>query len=292
MGGKSAPEAPDYAAAAAEQAKSSKEVTNMQTWANRPTLSTPWGSQTWDATKSIDPATGQEVTSWASNIKLSPQQQAALDAQMGVQTGRSQAALDMLGRATDSMGQPLDYSGVSAGADRLNGDYSEWRQKGQDAALAFQAPLQAQRQQALESQLANMGVTRGSEAWNREMMRLNDQDARDNLQAFAAGQQEAQLGLNSDLKTGAFNQQLRQQDIAELYQQRQQPLNELNALLTGQQVNSPQMPGFTGAQAAQPVQALTAANMQYQSGLDAYNAENAGFSNLLSGATGVAGLFL
>lgn len=292
MGGKSAPAAPDYAAAAAEQAKSSKEVTNMQTWANRPTLNTPWGSQTWDATKSIDPATGQEVTSWTSNIKLSPQQQAALDAQMGVQTGRSQAALDMLGRATDSMGQPLDYSGVSEGADRLSGDYSEWRQKGQDAALAFQAPLQAQRQQALESQLANMGVTRGSEAWNREMMRLNDQDARDNLQAFAAGQQEAQLGLNTDLKTGAFNQQLRQQDIAELYQQRQQPLNELNALLTGQQVNSPQMPGFTNAQAAQPVQALTAANNQYQAGLDAYNAESANFSNLLGGATGVAGLFL
>lgn len=290
--GKSAPAAPDYAGAAEAQGQSSKEVTNMQTWANRPTLNTPWGSQTWSADKQIDPATGQEVTSWTSNINLSPQQQAALDSQMAVQTGRSQAAQDMLGRATDAMGKPIDYSGVSAGADRLDGDYSAWRQKGEDAALAFQAPLQEQRRQSLESQLANMGVTRGSEAWTREMSRLNDQDTRDNLQAFSAGRDEAQFGLDSSLKTGTFNQNLRQQDIAEMYQQRQQPLNELNSLLTGQQVNSPQMPTFTGAGAAQPTQYLTAANNQYQAGLDAYNAESANFSNLLGGATGVAGLFM
>lgn len=292
MGKKSGPPAPDYAAAAAEQGQSSKEVTNMQTWANRPTLNTPWGSQTWQASPTTDPATGQPVTSWTSNINLSPQQQQALDAQMAVQTGRSQAAQDMLGRATESMGTPLDYSGVTAGADRIDGDYNAWRQKGQDAALEFQKPLQEQRRQSLETQLANMGVTRGSEAWNREMMRINDQDTRDNLQAFSAGQQEAALGLNSALKAGSFNQQLRQQDIAEMYQQRQQPLNELNALLTGQQVNSPQMPGFTNAGAAQPVQALSAANMQYQAGLDAYNAENALFGNLMSGGLSAAGLFL
>lgn len=292
MGKKSGPPAPDYAAAAAQQGQSSKEVTNMQTWANRPTLNTPWGSQTWQASPTTDPATGQAVTSWTSSINLSPQQQQALDAQMAVQTGRSQAAQDMLGRATESMGTPLDYSGVSAGADRIDGDYNAWRQKGQDAALEFQKPLQEQRRQSLETQLANMGVTRGSEAWNREMMRINDQDTRDNLQAFTAGQQEAQLGLNSALKAGSFNQQLRQQDIAEMYQQRQQPLNELNALLTGQQVNSPQMPGFTNAGAAQPVQALSAANMQYQAGLDSYNAENAMFGNLMSGGLSAAGLFL
>lgn len=292
MGKKSGPPAPDYAAAAAEQGQSSKEVTNMQTWANRPTLNTPWGSQTWQASPTTDPATGQAVTSWTSSINLSPQQQQALDAQMAVQTGRSQAAQDMLGRATESMGTPLDYSGVSAGADRIDGDYNAWRQKGQDAALEFQKPLQEQRRQSLETQLANMGVTRGSEAWNREMMRINDQDTRDNLQAFSAGQQEAALGLNSALKAGSFNQQLRQQDIAEMYQQRQQPLNELNALLTGQQVNSPQMPGFTNAGAAQPVQALSAANMQYQAGLDSYNAENAMFGNLMSGGLSAAGLFL
>ena len=292
MGKKSGPEAPDYAAAAEEQGQSSKEVTNMQTWANRPTLNTPWGSQTWQASPTTDPATGQPVTSWTSNVNLSPQQQQALDAQMAVQTGRSQAAQGMLGRATESMGSPLDYSGVTAGADRIDGNYDAWRQKGQDAALEFQKPLQEQRRQSLETQLANMGVTRGSEAWNREMMRINDQDTRDNLQAFTAGQQEAQLGLNSALKAGSFNQQLRQQDIAEMYQQRQQPLNELNALLTGQQVNSPQMPGFTNAGAAQPVQALSAANMQYQAGLDSYNAENAMFGNLMSGGLSAAGLFL
>ncbi|WP_204477578.1 hypothetical protein, partial [Bacteroides mediterraneensis] len=70
-------------------------------------------------------------------------------------------------------------------------DPNYWRAAGQGAALGFQAPLQQQRQQQLETQLSNMGLSRGSEAWRNEMRNLQDQNARDNLQAFGAGQSEA-----------------------------------------------------------------------------------------------------
>ncbi len=49
MGGKGkAPAAPDYLGAAQQQAAASKELTNIQNFANRPTINTPFGSQSWD----------------------------------------------------------------------------------------------------------------------------------------------------------------------------------------------------------------------------------------------------
>ncbi len=297
--GKSTPAAPDYTGAANAQAAASEKNTTAQTWANRPTLNTPWGSQTWDTSSKVDPSTGQPVTSWTSNINLSPEQQASLDSQMAVQTGRSQAAEGMLDRATGAMGSDIDYSGISAGASgNINpastATADQWRQQAQQAALDFNKPLQEQRRGALESQLANMGLTRGSAAWNKEMGGLSDQETRDNLQVFDSGRAEA-LGMSQmagaeqglKVQAGNFNQTLRQQQIAEMLQQRQTPLNELNALLTGQQVASPNMPSFSTAGKSETPQYMQAAGNQYGAALDASNAQNAGVGNFLSGASSI-----
>ena len=110
--GKSAPAAPDYRGAAVEQGESSKEVTRDQTYANRPDQYTPWGSSTWENQRTIDPATGQPVTSWQQDIKLSPDQQRALNAQQNIQAGRSDIAQGLLGRAEGDLAQPFDYGGL------------------------------------------------------------------------------------------------------------------------------------------------------------------------------------
>src|SRR3954471_8470218 len=84
-GGKgAAPAAPDYTGAARAQADSSKEVTRDATYANRPTINTPWGSQTWTSGSQIDPSTGQSVTDWTQNINLNPQAQEALNSQQAI----------------------------------------------------------------------------------------------------------------------------------------------------------------------------------------------------------------
>jgi hypothetical protein len=76
-----------------------------------------------------------------------------------------------------------------------------------------------------------------------------------------------------DINSAQFQNQMRQQAIAEMLQQRAQPLNELSALRSGTQV---QMPTGTG-QAQTPNMANTdimgAYNNQYQGQLDAYNAQ-------------------
>ena len=73
MGGKgSAPKAPDYVGAAQLQGELSKEALNMQNFANRPTINTPFGTQSWGTSAGTDPATGQAVTQWTQNTTLAP----------------------------------------------------------------------------------------------------------------------------------------------------------------------------------------------------------------------------
>lgn len=112
MGGKSSPRAPDYRGAAAESAEASQELATQNTWANRPDQATPWGTSTWDAAAGVDPSTGQAITNWTQNIELGADQQAALDSQMAVQSGRSQLAQGLIERAGEELGSPMDWNGM------------------------------------------------------------------------------------------------------------------------------------------------------------------------------------
>jgi hypothetical protein len=58
-------------------------------------------------------------------------------------------------------------------------------------------------------------------------------------------------------------------------------LNEMNALLSGQQVNMPNMPSFAAAQRSETPNILGATQMGYDAALGSYNAQQAGFGNLL-----------
>jgi len=58
-------------------------------------------------------------------------------------------------------------------------------------------------------------------------------------------------------------------------------LNEMNALLSGQQVQMPNMPTFNAAGRAETPNIMGAMQNQYDAQLGAYNAQQAGFNNLL-----------
>lgn len=118
------------------------------------------------------------------------------------------------------------------------------------------------------------------------------------LQRMQAQNQAAaqQFGLNQQY-ANQMNQ-LRQQAIAEQMQRRGMSLNEMNALLSGQQVGMPQMPSFVQSGRAETPNILGATQMGYDAALGAYNAQQAGGANLLGGlfglgsaAIGAPGLF-
>lgn len=274
--GSSSP-APDYAGAANVQAASSKEATTAQNWANRPDINTPWGNQTWGSRATTDPATGQAVTDWTQNINLTPASQAALTDQQTIDAGRSSAAKGLLGQVADATKTPFDWNNLPQPPGNL-GD----AQNGAFSKMA--AELQPGRDQAntdLENKLANMGLPRNSEAWNRAKMQLQGQWTQEDKgllsQSLAEGR--ADVGTQQNLRTQA---------IAEEAQKRGMSLNELNALLTGQQVSMPggmsTAPNSTAA-GAQPNQALAAATGQGN-----YNIANSANNNWGAGIGGVASL--
>jgi hypothetical protein len=250
------PPPPDYRGAAMEQSAASKEIANQQTWANRPTLNTPWGSQTWNAAAGTDPASGQAVTNWTSDINLTPESQSALDAQQRITQGRSQAAETLLGQATGAFQKGFDWEGLPDAP----GNVSDAQKSAYQTMSEMLQPGREQQQSGLDTKLANMGLSRGSEAFTRANADLSNQwgqqDKSMMAQALAEGRANA-----------ATQTTLRQQGIAEEAQRRGMSLNELNALLTGQQVNSPQMPSFMGASAGQAPNLLGAAQMQGDYGL-------------------------
>lgn len=380
----SPPPAPDYTAAAEETAKSNREALTQQTWANRVNQNTPWGTNYWTAGTITDPATGQPVTQYTQNQELDPSIQQALNEQMAIQSGRSQLAGGFMGRVAEEYAQPFNWTNLPGMAGTPQQQFTQGRNmmsnlpayqldtmSPQQTTFAQGAPgfvqerqrieqglfdrmqPEHQRQQAaLETQLANAGVTAGSEGYREELKRLSDQQARERFNALEMGGQEqqrlqnmmmgqqqqafgqdvaAQQAYNQALQqqqaqygtAGTFynqaqqamfgqdmgaNQQnyqqmmaaaeyqnrLRQQAISEQAMSRGMSLNELNALLTGQQVSTPQMPSYMGAGLAPGTNYSGAAQQQYGAGLDAFSAQNAQAQGLQSGlfSLGAAAIFM
>lgn len=275
-GGKGQPAAPDYTGAAQQQAAASKEIATQNTWANRPTINTPFGSQTWEAAAGTDPSTGQPITDWTTNINLNPDQQAALDSQQRVTTGRSQAAETLLDQATGAFQKPFDWEGQPA----VPGSVSDAQDKAYQTMSAELEPGRTRQRDALDTKLANSGLSRDAEAFKRSQQDLSDQFTQQDKSVLSQSMAEGRADIGAQ-------QSLRQQSIAEEAQRRGMTLNELNALLTGQQVNMPNMPNVAPATKAETPQLLNAAQMQGQYGLDAANTGTDWGSLIGSGAMAV-----
>lgn len=271
MGSKSSTQdQPDYTGAAEKQAQSSKEVTNIQNWANRPNQFTPWGSTTWNSNEAIDPATGQSVTQWTQQQQLRPELESALQSQVGLQNYRSDLGRQFSGRVAEDFSKPYDWTnlpGMATGPGVQ--DYGAQRQRIESELFNKMAPIHQSQESQLRTRLANQGLTQGSEAFEGELGRLRESQAGERYNALQTAGAEQQRLFGMDTQAAQFANQVRQQAISEQSQQRNMSLNELNALLTGQQVQSPSMPGFQPAQASQATQYLDAAKAQGSYNLEA-----------------------
>ncbi len=116
----------------------------------------------------------------------------------------------------------------------------------------------------------------------------NGEIGRERLQGFSAGQAESALqfgqglqsatfgntanqnALSMGINAGNYNSQQRQQELAEMFAMRSQPLNEMNAFVSGQQVGMPQFPGFTGATGGQAANIGQAQQQLYSGQMDQF----------------------
>ena len=237
--------------AAAQDWANTQEGWQKSTAANRPDMTTPWGKQTWT----------QDGDKWSSAITLTPEEQASLDSQQRVTMGRSQAAEGLVGQATDAFNKPFDWESMpdrqsleSVGYDPVNA-----RKNAEDALYQKQMsrldPELSRSEDARRARMANMGfaLEGGSQGFERaqESMDKNRQRATQDAawNSIIGGGNEASQELARATGAAGFGNTNRQAAIAEEAQRRGMPLNELNALLTGQQVSMPDQPDFKAANA-------------------------------------------
>lgn len=266
----------------------------------------------WVNTPTYDPTTGETLNRWTQTQTLTPEAQRALEAQFSVQTGRSELGEDLFPRVKDEFGDAMDWSQFQQGGQgvdpeqlqrSLGGGQQYFNQAGDALQQQFDRRMNPQFEQdqaSQDAQLRARGMKPGDQAYDRELekLRQNQGDQRANMynQATMLSGQEGSRMQNMDALSGNFanmasgqqfgqnmqadqyQTQLRQQQIAEAMQQRGFSLNEINALISGQQVAMPNMPSFNNAGRAETTQYSNAAGQQYQAAQDSANAKNA-FAN-------------
>lgn len=211
---------------------------------------------------------------WEQRVTLTPEAQAALDQQLALNQKYGEVANIGFDRARSIFENPeldvgaLPQRGINVG------------QTAQEAILSRLNPQLSQQEEALRTRLANQGITLGSDAYNREMM-AQGQRANDlTMQAALQG-----INLDQANRSAALQEQAYLQD---------RPLNLINALRTGNQVQAPQFQQFAQQATTAGPDLLNAANAQYGAAVDAANARNAQSSGMMSGllglGLGVAGL--
>lgn len=116
-----------------------------------------------------------------------------------------------------------------------------------------------------------------------------------NSAAQSTLQDQLQAGAQSygqNLSSANYQNQVRQQQEAEDLQQRGFTTNEINAMLTGQQVQTGPSPQFNASGAAQPTNYTGAAQNLYGAAINGANVQNAGTSNTIGAGIGILGALL
>lgn len=299
MGGKSAPEAPDYTAAAIAQAEASRDVTEQGTWANRPDQYTPWGATTWDTKRVYDPTTQQYLNRWSQYTTLDPNLQASLDAQIEQQRARSELANSLTGRIEEEYGSPMNWGALPERAPAPETAPYYYDQAGDalySRATSRLDPQWERKRDDMTATLTARGLRPDDPAWQRAMNELDmaetDAYQQAQWQATMSSGQEGQRMFGMDLDRAKYMSDLRNQQLAEEMQRRGFSLNEIQAILSGQQVGMPSMPAFSQAGTAQAPDYMGAAQAQYSGALNSFSAEQAGTQGLMAGAAALAPLLI
>jgi hypothetical protein len=171
-----------------------------------------------------------EQDRWEAITTLSPEQQNLYNLTTQAQATYGRAANAQLGAVEQRLSTPFAFAGGPYGDGQVGREAVE-------AALFERLNPQLERDRmALESRLANQGITMGSQAWQTGMGDFGRQANDARLGVIAqAGQEQNRLAA------------LRQQSLQEQLALRGQPVNEASALLTGQQVQMPQFSNVPSA---------------------------------------------
>lgn len=230
---------------------------------------------------------------WSSQIELSDTGQKLLDADSRARLGLAGLQDEAMGRVSSALATPFDTSGIPAQIYDIGADtgMDSWNKYSDLLMQRINPDLNAQ-QTALETKLANQGLTAGSEGWKTQLDQFGKQRNDANIAAQLAGAQLQGQMFNQALQNANLSNQGRSQELQTRATLRQMPLNELQALRSGAAVTNPTFsaPGQQGQTSGPDL--MGASQASYNAQLGNVNAQNAAAAQTNSqiGSLAAAGL--
>lgn len=238
----SPPPAPDPVATAQAQSQYNQNTATTQQLLNQTNQVTPYGNLTYNqtGTNKFTGADGREysVPQFTATTTFSPEQQKLYDLNNKTQQTLGKIGVDQSAKVANILNTPFDLNSA------INNSQSDIQRKLLD-------PTWDARQNQLEQKLATQGIQQGSEAYTNALRDFGMQ--RDN-------------SYNSALLAS------RAQASQEALSNRNQPLNEISALMSGSQVSQPNFVGTPQTQVA-PTDYSGIVNNNYQGQMQAYNSQ-------------------
>lgn len=254
-----APPPPDPVATAKAQSGMNTDTAISQQLVNMTNQNTPDGGLTYtqDGFNTFVNSSGQTVRipKFTATQTLSAQGQKLHDINSEADINLATLSRDQAGKLSGLLDRPVEMTNEAAEARLM------------DLGTKRLNPQFQRDEEALRTRLINSGIRQGSDAWNAEMddfgQRKND-------------------AMNSLALAG------RGQAMSEMLTERNQPLNEITALMSGSQVSQP---NFVGTPQASVAGTDYAGMVQdnYNNKMQAVQMKNANNQALMGGLFGLAG---
>jgi hypothetical protein len=262
------PPAPDYTGAAQATATGNLDAARTAAAANRVNQVTPYGNLTY----SINGKDSYGNDLYTATQSLSPQQQKLLDSTNALNNGLMSTANSGLNYANGVLSKPgIDTSSLPSVGINPGQSY-------QDAIMSRLQPQIKQQNDQFDQQMANQGIAPGTQAYDNAK-RVLGQQQNDLLTSSTVN------GFNTGL---AANQNSFQQQA---YNQ-MQPINVINALRTGSQVQNPSFVNVPQQATTSGPDMLGATSALGQYNTNAYNAQTSSANSLTSGLFGLGAAYL
>ena len=264
------PAAPNFQQAAQAQGQENLTAAQRQARLNNPNFNGIGGSQT----VTFGPDGTPNVTQ-----SLDPTQQGLYNQWTGNQAQAGQAAGGLLGLG--QFGGKFDLSGAPA----MPGNYDSTRKAVIDAMMGRANEGFAQREDQTNSDLIARGLRPGTEAYAREMERIDQARNDAYQQAEIAGGNAADQAMRADLAR-------RGQGVSEYAMGRAIPMSEYQTLLGASRFDMPNLPGYAQNNQVAPAPVYGATTAQSNYDVDLWNAEQQQRNSQMNGLFGLGSSFL
>ena len=298
----SQPDPPNPYATAQAQSGASQAASQYNTVGSNANEVNPYGTVSYQAIEQVPVYTNGQISGYAPRYQrtttLSSDQQKLLGLETQSKYNLGTTAVEQSAKLRDSLNKPVDSSAWQPWQTGLQSQNIRQDQGPTDRASIEKAMMDsynrstAPTEKAQEAQLAARGLSPGGKGYGNYMMQRDDNRAEAARQAYLGSGNESRAAENAyntsattkynmDQSLANYYNTLRGAQATEAYAQRNQPINEITAMMSGSQATIPQFQGFQSS----PVQAPNIA--QYIN--DNYKAQSAAASQTNAGLFGLAG---